>query len=196
MTNLAVKIKQRYTYGDYLQWPNEERWEILNGFPYAMSPAPSRKHQAMATELTRILANHIKENNGPCKVYIAPFDVRLPQGDETDDKIDTVVQPDIVVVCDKSKLDDKGCKGAPDMVVEIASPSTVRRDMVDKLQLYEQHGVKEYWLVLAGEQAVSVYYLDEKNCYGKPEVYTADSPAPVRALEGLEINLAEVFAAE
>ena len=196
MVDLAVKADKRYTYSDYLTWPVEERWEIINGIPYAMSPAPNRKHQAILGELSFVFASHIKEQGGPCKVYIAPFDVRLPEGSQTDDEIETVVQPDIVVVCDKSKLDDKGCKGAPDMVVEIASPASVRKDMSEKLRLYEQHGVKEYWLVLPGEQAVIVYSLDERRQYGKPEVYTPADEAPVRALDGLTIRLADLFAAE
>lgn len=196
MPHLAMKMEKRYTYSDFMTWPDEECWEIINGIPYAMSPAPSRKHQAMVLELSRLFANHIKEQGGSCKVYIAPFDVRLPEGSQTDDQIETVVQPDIVIVCDNSKLDDKGCKGSPDMVVEIASPSTVRRDMSEKLRLYEHHGVREYWLVLPGEQAVSVYSLDERQQYGKPEVYTPADEAPVRTMDGLTVKLADMFAAE
>ena len=196
MANPAARLDVRYTYADYLTWPANERWELISGTPYAMSPAPSRKHQAITLELSRIIANHIKAQGGPCKVYAAPFDVRLPQANQAVNEIDTVVQPDIVIICDATKLDDKGCLGTPDLVVEIVSPATVRKDMIEKLNLYEQHGVKEYWLVFPKEQLVSVYQLDDNKAYGKPEVYTTETPAPIEILTGLVVNLAEVFAAE
>lgn len=196
MTGLPRKANVKYTYGDYLTWPDDERWELIDGVPYNMTPAPSRRHQAMIIELSRQIANFIKESGGPCKVYTAPFDVRLPKGEEADEDIDTVVQPDIVVVCDPTKLDDKGLRGAPDLVVEIVSPHTIRRDMVEKLSLYERHGVKEYWLVLPGDKVVTVYRLDEDGRYGKPDVYTADDTLAAFAVNGLTVDLAAVFAAE
>ncbi len=196
MASPATRPDVRYTYADYLTWPDNERWEIIEGVPYAMSPAPGRKHQAMNRVLLRTIANFLVETGGPCQVYTAPFDVRLPKENKAEKETDTVVQPDLVIICDKRKLDAQGCLGAPDMVIEIASPSTIRKDMVEKLKLYEKHKVKEYWLVLPGERIVSVYCLNEQNCYDKPEVYTADDQAPVKTLEGLMISLDEVFAAE
>ena len=196
MTELPRKANVKYTYGDYLTWPDDERWELIDGVPYNMTPAPSRRHQALSRELFWQIYSHIKTSGGPCKVYVAPFDVRLPKGEEADEDIDTVVQPDIVVVCDPAKLDDKGMRGAPDFVVEIASPHTIRRDMVEKLNLYERHGVKEYWLVLPGDKAVTIYRLGADGRYGKPDVYTADDEVPVEMLGGLTVRLSDVFAAE
>ena len=121
MRNTQNKTDQKWTYTDYLTWPEGERWELINGVAYNMSPAPSRRHQELSGELFRQIANHLKGKQ--CKVYDAPFDVRLSTaGNESDNYIDTVVQPDIVVVCDPSKLDERGCKGAPDIVIEISSP--------------------------------------------------------------------------
>ena len=137
------KEEARYTYADYMAWEDGERWEIIEGVPYLMSPAPTWVHQGISGELFLQIATFLKGK--PCKVYAAPFDVRLFPAD--DDSDDTVVQPDIVVVCDRSKLDRSGCRGAPDMLVEILSPSTARHDQLVKLQLYKKAGVREYWIV-------------------------------------------------
>ena len=124
---LEAATKETYTYGDYLSWPDEERWELIDGIPHSMSPAPSRVHQEISMELARQIANHLIGKN--CRVYAAPFDVRLPKGGEKDEQIETVVQPDLVVVCDESKLDERGCKGPPDLIIEILSPHTAAKDM-------------------------------------------------------------------
>ena len=137
--------KEKYTYGDYLTWCDEERWELIDGVPYNMTPAPSRAHQGISVELARQMANYLVGKT--CRIYTAPFDVRLPKGEEKDERIKTVVQPDLLVVCDESKLDDRGCKGAPDLIVEILSPHTAVKDMKTKRDLYERVGVEEYWLI-------------------------------------------------
>ena len=127
---MAIPLKkneQKFTYGDYLTWTNPaERWELIEGIAYDMSPAPFRFHQKIIAELSVLLHDFLVGK--PCEYYIAPFDVRLPDSDEADSEIDTVVQPDIVVVCDPTKLDDRGMRGAPDLVIEILSPSTSKKD--------------------------------------------------------------------
>ncbi|MEF8714045.1 MAG: Uma2 family endonuclease [Accumulibacter sp.] len=164
---LALRDDQRHTYGEYLAWPEEARYELIDGIAYAMGPAPLRQHQRVVLEIARQIAAAV--DGGPCEVNVAPFDVRLPRGNEGDDLIDTVVQPDIVVVCDRSKLDDRGCRGAPDWLVEVLSPSSAGHDQVRKLFLYERHGVLEYWLVHPADQVVTVYRL-ENGSYGRPLV--------------------------
>lgn len=131
----------RYTYADYLRWPDDERWELIDGEAYVTTPAPTPTHQTLEVELVRQLANFFLDK--PCRVFAARFDVRLPRGDEADDAVDTVVQPDIAAVCDEAKIDRRGCRGAPDWVIEILSPSAAGHDQVRKLALYERHGVKE-----------------------------------------------------
>ena len=129
---MAIPIKKtdgKYNYADYLLWPDDERWELIEGIPYSMSPAPSRIHQEILMEISGQIRDYLKEK--PCKVYPAPLDVRFAETDEADDAITTVVQPDILVVCDE----------------EILSPATSSKDMKEKFFLYEKYGVKEYWMV-------------------------------------------------
>jgi Uma2 family endonuclease len=153
-----------------------------------MSPAPSRTHQGVSGNLHGQLFNFLKGKF--CKVYAAPFDVRL----DADKEDDTVVQPDITVVCDKSKLDDKGCKGAPDMVIEIISASSARMDRLIKLRLYRRAGVREYWIIDPETKTAQVYLLEN----GKYVVNAYDNTdaVPVHVLEGCTINLKEVFEEE
>ncbi|MCI5133225.1 MAG: Uma2 family endonuclease, partial [Candidatus Electrothrix sp. EH2] len=129
--SLAMKHERHMTYADYLTFPLDEHWEILEGVPYAMSPAPSRIRQRVSGRLFRQLDAFLEQKD--CEVYYAPFDVRLPAGEETEEEVTTVVQPDLVVVCDPDKLDEKGCLGAPDLVIEIISPSTASMDNIKKL---------------------------------------------------------------
>ena len=192
--NDMIKEKSKnyiYTYGDYLSWSDDKRYELINGDIFLLSPAPSRRHQIVSGELFRQISNYLVDKE--CEVYIAPFDLRLPEGDEVDEKIKTVVQPDILVVCDKNKLDKKGCKGAPDLVIEVVSLSSAGRDKKYKRKLYEKHGVKEYWLVDYHEKVIEVYFLDENKEYGKAKVYLKEEIVPVKVLKNLEINLEEVF---
>jgi len=180
-----------FTYGDYMNWPEDERWELIDGYAYNMSPAPSRRHQQISVELIKQIGFYLDDK--PCSVYHAPFDVRLPEADEKDEDVKTVVQPDIVVVCDENKLDDKGCRGAPDLIIEIVSPATAPKDMKIKLSLYEKHGVKEYWVVHPIDNVVLVFKLGKNKMYGKPEVYTEEDKMKTAILEGLEIDLGKVF---
>lgn len=191
MAQTATKRDARYTYADYLRWPDDERWELIHGVAYNMTPAPSRLHQEVSRELLRQFANHLLGKR--CQVYDAPFDVRLPVSGESDLTASNVVQPDLVVICDPAKLDEHGCKSAPDLVVEILSPATAAKDLKDKFVLYERVGVEEYWIVHPVEKAVSVYRRGPDGLYGRPSVYTAGDRVPVAFLPELEIDLAMVF---
>lgn len=172
---------ESYTYSDYCTWDDGERWELIDGVPYAMSPAPSSTHQAISGELFGQLRDYLKGK--PCKVYHAPLDVRLKAEEEDD----TVVQPDLVVICDRSKIDEKGCKGTPDLAIEILSPSTARMDRVLKFQLYQRAGVREYWIVDPTIQSVQVCVL--QNGAYVTSVYTEADMLPVTVLEGCSIQL-------
>lgn len=185
---------ETFTYGDYLTWPDEERWELIHGVAYNMSPAPSTEHQRVLTKLLVPLGQFFIDR--PCEVFCAPFDVRLPEKHEADEDINTVVQPDLVVICDPSKVDSKGCKGAPDMIIEILSPSTAKKDRQDKFSLYEEHGVKEYWIVHPLEHLIEVFALGDDGTYGRPTIYARDDRLPVNLFPGLEIQLARIFGIE
>ena len=192
----AASGNRLFSYADYLTWPEEEMKEIINGIVYDFS-APLRKHVAVTVAFLGKAWNYIDRRKGKCKIYTAPFDVRLPKNGETaDDEIYNVVQPDICVVCDKSKLDEKGCIGAPDLVVEVNSPSTGKRDLDQKFYLYESSGVREYWIVYPNDDAVTVFLLqpsgkfDDGTTY---EVIKGQTKVPVQTLEGLIIDLEELF---
>ncbi len=183
--------KERYTFADVLAWPDNERAELIDGEVVLMAPAPSRVHQGISMELSRQFANYLEGKK--CKAYHAPFDVRLFEQDkDTPEDVDTVVEPDLVVICDPSKLDDRGCKGAPDMVVEILSPSTQRHDRLVKLGLYQRAGVREYWIVSPEEQTVQVF-LHKDGSLLPHEVYDRQGVAKVNVLDGCFIELSKVF---
>jgi Uma2 family endonuclease len=185
------KDQGKYTYKDYLNWPDAERWEIIDGIPYDMSPAPARKHQKVSGELFAAIHNYLRGK--ACEVYSSPFDVRLPINNEKDEDITSVVQPDISVICDTSKLDDKGCKGSPDLIIEIVSPSTLKKDLKEKFYLYERARVQEYWIVYPEEETIVLYRLNENFKYGRPEVYSEEDTIKVGIFETLEINLKDIF---
>lgn len=186
-----TQSEQRYTYGDYLKWPDDERWELIEGRPYAMTPGPTDDHQEISVFLTTILAQYFKGK--PCRVFHAPFDVRLPEKDEKDEQIETVVQPDLLVLCEPKKADKRGVRGAPDLAVEILSESTAARDLSDKLLLYEKHGVRCYIIVDPWAKTLTVRYLEPIGKFGPPELYSGYSKIQVRIFAGLIIDLADVF---
>ncbi len=192
----AKKQDRTYTYGDYRKWPGDERWELIDGVAWNMSAAPNRFHQGYITELARQISNALSGKR--CRAYVAPFDVLLPDhaGQEEDDVI-TVVQPDISVICDRDKLTDKGCTGAPDWIIEILSPSTSRKDMQVKRDLYQHHGVREYWIVDPGNKYIQVYILNENGKYPEePLLYIEEKYVDCSAVEGITIDLQRVFKAE
>jgi Uma2 family endonuclease len=151
----ARESRQALTYADYCTWPEDERWELIDGEAWDMSPAPSRRHQDVALELGVQVKAALRGR--PCSVYLAPFDVRLPRGEETDERIDTVVQPDLSVFCDRSRLDERGARGAPDWIVEVLSSSTAIKDQTVKRDLYGRHGVAEYWIVHPLDRVLTLY---------------------------------------
>ena len=181
---LALRTEKHYTYADYLQWPDETRYELIDGEAFLMSPAPLVEHQEVAGEVFRQLANQL--DGQPCRPYIAPVDVRLPRTDEADAAIDTVVQPDVLVVCDPGKVDRRGVRGAPDWLLEVLSPSTAAHDQIAKRRTYERAGVREYWLVHPGDRTLTVYVLDNGQ-YGRPEIYELKDVTPIGVLPGVSI---------
>ncbi len=183
--------KDRYTFADCLTWGEDERIEIINGEAVMMAPSPATDHQLISGELFGQIHSYLKGKK--CKVISAPFDVRLfeQDGDGPED-VDTVVVPDITVVCDPDKLDKHGCKGAPDMVVEILSPSTQRHDRLTKFNLYQRAGVREYWIVDPANRAVQSFVLEDGR-YSVKEFGTAGDKLRVNVLEDCVIDLSEVF---
>jgi Uma2 family endonuclease len=180
----------RFSYSDYCAWPDDERWELIDGEAFNMSPAPARIHQDVVVEM--LAQVHESLGNSPCRVYVAPFDVRFPRGDEADEQVDTVVQPDLSVICNPDRLDEKGCRGAPDWVVEVLSPQTASKDQIRKRDLYERHGVREYWLVHPVDRVLFVYRL-EGAAYGKPDIRPTEGTTPVTCLPGVQIDWEGVF---
>ncbi len=181
----------RYTYKDYLTWAKTQPGEILNGVPYGRSPAPPSHYLEVLGELYMAFALYLREKPG--KVFLFPFDVRLPADtDQKDEDIATVVQPDLTVVCDLSKVDKGGCKGAPDLIIEILAEDTMHRDLHLKLRLYEKAGVPEYWVVHPADQTVLAFQLEE-GAYAAPQFYRASDQIPVGLFPDLLISLAEIF---
>lgn len=191
----SLDLKKTYSYADYLTWRFKERLELIKGKIFKMSPAPAREHQSISGALFSEFRTYLKRKS--CKVYHAPFDVRLPKKEkEPEDKVYTVVQPDIVVVCDQKKLDSKGCLGAPDLIIEILSPATAAKDTKDKFQLYQESGVKEYWMVYPGEKLIEVFKLDETGKYQLEDKYNRNESIQVGLLGDLKIELVDIFEEE
>ncbi len=188
----VARKQERYSWDDYMQWPEDERYELVEGVPYAMSPAPGRRHQEISGELFRQAANQL--TGATCRVFHAPFDVKFSPDEEDD--APTVLQPDITVTCDRSKLTKQGISGAPDLVVEIVSPDSGLADKRRKFALYEAYGVSEYWIVDQGESLVEVYLLDADGRYRRDGVYGRDDRLSAQAVADLEIQLERVFAVE
>ncbi len=186
-----LDMNKRYSYAQYLTWQFQERLELIKGKIFKMTPAPARKHQSASMKISYLIMDYLKEKS--CDVYTAPFDVRFPTGN-TDQDTFTVVQPDISVICDKNKLDDRGCVGAPDMIIEILSPSTGAKDATIKFDLYEEQGVREYWMVYPGEHLLDVFVLNENGKYKWVKKYTQHDKVKVNIFEDLYIDMEMVFA--
>lgn len=184
-----LDLTKTYTYADYLTWRFDETIELIRGRIFKMPPAPNRKHQAVSHELCRVFSNYFKGK--PSQFYSAPFDVRLPRKGE---KVAyTVVQPDLCVICDPAKLDDLGCVGAPDLVVEILSPGNSRKEMREKYEVYEEAGVREYWLVNPADHTVLVYVLNDAGKFIGLQPYTEDAQLAPQIFPELAIDLMDVF---
>lgn len=191
MGHPILKPDKKYTYADYLQWDDNERWEIIDGEVYNMSPAPLRLHQQISFELSRQIGNCLADKS--CEAYAAPFDVRIAAKDESDEETATVVQPDISIICDSAKLDEKGCKGAPDFIAEIISPSTAAKDQIQKTNLYETSGVREYWIIHPTDNLVTIRLLDENGRYGFPVIIEGKGKRRLTVLPELEIDLDALY---
>lgn len=192
MNSPQIKSDQLYTYEDYCNWSEDEHWELIDGVAYPlhgeMHAAPARTHQDVVVQLLFQIAGYLKGK--PCKVYVAPFDVRFSKKDHKHKKKDTVVQPDIAIICDKEKLDEKGCNGAPDWIIEVISPNSASRDHIQKRALYEQQGVKEYWLVHPIDKIVTLYYFEKSN---NSQIIAAEGQTPSFIFPDLMIDWNEVF---
>lgn len=186
---MQLPEKEKYSYVDYLDWDEGTRLEILDGTAY-MQAAPSRIHQEVLMEISKQFAVYLTGKS--CKVYPAPFCVRLDIEKNNKD-IKNVVEPDISIVCDKSKLDEKGCMGAPDMIVEILSPSTGKIDRLIKFNLYEKAGVREYWIVEPDQRIISVFTLQSNKRYGRPQIYSEEDKIKISIFSDFEIDLKTVF---
>jgi Uma2 family endonuclease len=178
-----------FTYADYKAWELKEgeRFELIDGTAYAMA-APNDFHQAILLELVLQMGNYLRGK--PCKVRPAPYDVRLFYAEDESDN--TVVQPDISVICDEKKRGPEGCRGAPDLVVEILSPANIAEEMIRKFNLYMKAGVREYWIVAPTAKTVQAFVLQDGAYRGT--VYDTGAVLPSAALEGLLITLNDVFA--
>jgi Uma2 family endonuclease len=184
--SVTQRDTQRHTYGDYLEWSRDHGDEIIDGVAYVKEPpSPSRTHQevvgALYYELCRAL-----EGRSFC-VYVAPFDVRLPRSDESDDKIETVIQPDVFIVCDRGKTDERGVRGAPDWLAEVLSPSTASYDQGVKIPLYERAGVPEVWLIHPTDRTLAIYRL-EHGRYGRPIYQELKGQTLLSAVPGVNID--------
>ncbi len=188
ITSLSqLDLNKSYTYADYLLWKFKERVELFRGKIFKMSPAPARIHQDILRNMTLTFAPYFRTN--ACRLYFAPFDVRLPS---KNGEIKTVVQPDLCVVCDLSKLDDKGCLGAPDLIVEILSPGNTKREMDLKYSIYEEAGVLEYWLVHPTDKNIQVFVLENGIYIGLKPV-TEGQIMTSRTFPELSFSTAEIF---
>jgi Uma2 family endonuclease len=189
----ARKLDRRYTYADYRTWPDDERWELIDGVAWNMSPAPSSRHQGILGELHIQVAPHLKGT--PCRVFLAPFDVLLPEtGSQREDDVPNVVQPDLTVICNASRITERGCFGSPDWVVEILSPWTLKKDLDAKFALYERNAIREYWLIDPGNRTVHVYRLEKSGRYGDPVIHEKDAKIPCPVGSEIVVDSAELFA--
>lgn len=186
---LNPQPNERYTYKDYLEWSEDERWELIDGIPYNMTPAPSPKHQEILGELYRQISNYLVGKT--CRPYLAPFDVRLFPNEKQNDN--NIVQPDLTIICDLSKIMKNGCEGVPDLVIEILSPSTAKKDRSEKKRLYQRAGVREYWIVDPLHHTIEVFTLSDQGKYGEAELYGKEDEIKVGMFDELTISSQTIF---
>ena len=185
------QAKRKYSYADLMEWPEQPRYELIEGAAVMMA-SPELEHQRISMRISAAIFDYLKGK--PCEVFHAPFDVRLFEKEHCKpEDVDTVVQPDILVVCDTDKLDKRGCKGAPDMVVEILSPSNAKYDLWTKYRLYEKAGVREYWIADPETQMLAVFLLRD-GTFSSPMFYTKTAKVKTAVLGDCLIDLGEVFA--
>lgn len=187
-----LDFSKQYTYADYLTWNFKERVELLKGWIHRMSPAPLDRHQQIASSLHIEIGSFFKRR--VCQVRPAPYDVRLLDSKKStaDKDIYTVVQPDICVICDLEKIDRRGCIGAPDWVIEILSPGNSKTEMSDKFKLYQENGVREYWIVQPEHEDILVFALEGSE-FKLVKMYAGDDKVPSVIFPELVIDLVDVF---
>ncbi len=183
MNTVAENTRQQFSVADYLTWPEGERWELISGVPYNMSPTPSIRHQSIVGRVFSLLEQKLKGKT--CKPFVAPVDVILSDED--------VVQPDVLVVCNTDKITEKAIQGAPDLIFEVLSPGTALKDMREKKTLYERAGVREYVVIDPLENYVQRFELNDDRRFGIADVFGADEELALRALPEFTLNLSEVF---
>lgn len=199
-----LNLEGTYTYADYLLWQFEERVELLKGKIFRMSPAPNTRHQRISSKISRIIGNYLEDSK--CDIFTAPFDVRLSVNEDVniskkfrsktkslpDGKITTVVQPDICVICNPDIIDEKGCVGSPDLVIEILSPGNSRRELKDKFEIYQEAGIPEYWIVDPDREDIIIYTLLKDVYVGSAPYCTGDNLRS-KAIQGFEIEVSRIF---
>ena len=188
-----LDLSKRYSYADYLTWQLNERVELIRGWIHKMSPAPKRKHQKVSFRLGLHLGKFFESKT--CEVYEAPFDVRLKKNKGSDSEVFTVVQPDICVFCDLSKLDDRGAIDAPDLVVEITSDSTMKKDYNEKFNIYEENGVQEYWIVNPDLHSMEIFKRvnDKFDSAGVFNIHDGATEVNAIIFPELKVNLIDIF---
>ena len=187
-----LDLTKQYSYADYLTWQFNERVELIRGWISKMSPAPGTSHQAVSWDIAYYFANYFRKTNS--KTFAAPFDVRLldSKKSKNNQQVFSVVQPDICVICDEKKIDERGCVGAPDLIIEIVSPGNSKREMKTKYELYEENGVREYWIANPLEKNIMLYVLKAKK-YHLKKIYFDDDAIESILFKGLVIDLKEIF---
>jgi Uma2 family endonuclease len=187
-----LDLNKTYSYADYLTWQFQEKLELIKGKIFKMSPAPSTNHQRISRKLTGIMLSAFK--NHSCELFVAPFDVRLIDKKKStlDKEIFTVVQPDLCMICDETKIDERGAIGAPDLVIEILSPGNSNKEMKYKFDLYEEAGVQEYWIVNPADKTLFIYVLKENQFIGMHPLIEEDS-IQSKLFPDLDFQLAEIF---
>lgn len=185
-----IDINKEYSYADYYAWKFDDRVELINGHIYKMMPGPSSLHQEICGNIYSVVKNYLQDKS--CKIFFAPFDVRLPKKGIDDKSIFTVLQPDICVICDLSKIDRRGCVGAPDIVVEILSRGNNSKELKKKYEVYEESGVLEYWIVSPQYQTVTIYTLTDGKFHPSRMMTTGDIVTS-SVLPGFELDLTEIF---
>jgi len=188
----APRDQQLHTYADYLTWPDDIRYELINGHAYLIPPTGTLNHQTISFEVAHQLGNALEGK--PCRILMAPIDVMLNASSASENHtIDTVVQPDVLIVCDPSKLNTRGVRGAPDWILEVISPSSASHDQIVKLALYEKAGVAEYWLAHPTDRVLTIYRLDGGS-YGRPEICELRGLTAVKTLAGVSIDWEPIVA--
>ncbi len=190
-----LDLSKEYTYADYVNWQFDESVELIRGKVIRISPAPNTLHQSCSGNLHGLIWSYLRDKS--YRSFTAPFDVRLPLPitQQADNKVNTVVQPDLCVICDVQKLDDRGCNGAPDWVIEILSKGTAQKDLKDKFTIYQHAGVREYWIVHPIEGTVLPYRLNETGTYQllRQTPFTREETVPVGIFPGFGVDLEVVF---